>query len=98
MIENIASVVSPKANLFFYRTAAGAEIDLLIEYSPTKVIAIEIKSSLTPTISRGLYEGIETLKPFKTYIVYGGNDHYKLSDKVEVISLARILAELGDNT
>ena len=98
VIENIASVVSPKANLFFYRTAAGAEIDLLIEYSPTKVIAIEIKSSLTPTISRGLYEGIETLKPFKTYIVYGGNDHYKLSDKVEVISLARILAELGDNT
>jgi predicted AAA+ superfamily ATPase len=94
VIENIASVVGENANLFFYRTAAGAEIDLIIEYSPTKIIAVEIKRSLTPTVSRGLFEGIETIKPSKTYIVYGGNDRYKLSDHVEVISLSGILKEL----
>ena len=96
VIENIASIVGSKANLFFYRTAAGAEIDLVLEYSPTKIIAIEIKRSLAPTVSKGLFEGMETLNPMKTYVVYGGNDRYKLSDQIEVISLYNLLKELQE--
>jgi predicted AAA+ superfamily ATPase len=96
VIENIASVVGPGVSLYFYRTAAGAEVDLVIELSPTKIIAIEIKFSLSPKISKGLYEGIETLKPYKTYIVYGGNDRYRLSDQIEVMSLPHVLEELRE--
>ena len=96
VIENIASIVGSKANLFFYRTVAGAEIDLVLEYSPTKIIAIEIKRSLAPTVSKGLFEGMETLNPMKTYVVYGGNDRYKLSDQIEVISLYNLLKELQE--
>jgi hypothetical protein len=94
VIENIASIVGNNANLFFYRTAAGAEIDLLIEYAPDKVIAIEIKRSLTPTLSKSLHEAIATVKPLKTFVVYSGADHYQLSNSIEVISIIKLMEYL----
>jgi predicted AAA+ superfamily ATPase len=94
IIENIASCFNSSVNLWFYRTAAGAEIDLLIEFSPTKLIAIEIKRSLSPSISTGLRNAIDDLKPYKTFIVYPGDDCYKLNEQIEVISLQKIMVYL----
>lgn len=91
VIENIASIIGTKASLFFYRTSAGAEVDLVLEYPSKFLIAVEIKKSLTPKITKSLHEAIETLKPSKTFIIYSGEDQYYLSDKIEVISLAKFL-------
>ncbi len=91
IIENIESVLNNKINLFFYRTSAGAEVDLLIEHRPGQLIAVEIKKSLTPTITKSLHEAIATLNPWKTFIIYSGSDQYRLSNEVEVISLSRFL-------
>ncbi len=43
--------------LFYYRTTTGAEVDLIIETPEGKAIAVEIKSSPTPTSAQfsGLY-------------------------------------------
>ncbi len=45
----------------FYRTAAGAEVDLIVETPRAKTIAIEIKSQASPTLSRlkGLFSFAE---------------------------------------
>jgi predicted AAA+ superfamily ATPase len=77
-------------SLWYYRTAAGAEIDLLIENGHEK-IAVEIKRSLAPVPSKGFYNAIQDLDISKAYIVYPGHDQYSLTDNVEVISLAGIL-------
>ena len=43
VIENIAAYLPPQARLYYYRTARGAEIDLLIEFNMDETWAIEIK-------------------------------------------------------
>jgi len=90
VIENIASILNNRMSLWYYRTAAGAEIDLLIENGHEK-IAVEIKRSLAPVPSKGFYNAIQDLDISKAYIVYPGHDQYSRTDNVEVISLAGIL-------
>lgn len=97
VLENIASLIGNKATLSFYRTSAGAEVDLVIEYGPGEIIAVEMKRSLAPTLTKSLHEAIETLSPVKTFVIYPGSDRYPLSDKVEVISLMKFLEMLQDD-
>ncbi|MCZ6902333.1 MAG: DUF4143 domain-containing protein [Rickettsia endosymbiont of Ixodes persulcatus] len=69
VIENILSIVKNKMNSWFYRTAGGVEVDLILESSINNLTAIEIKRPLTPSISKGFYNALQDLKPKKTYIV-----------------------------
>lgn len=91
VIENILSVVNNKMSSWFYRTAAGAEVDLILESGVNNLIAIEIKRSLTPSMSKGFYNALQDLKPRKAYIVYPGNDRYYLTPQVEVVPLYYLL-------
>ena len=78
-------------NSWFYRTAGGAEVDLILESSINNLTAIEIKRSLTPSISKGFYNALQDLKPKKAYIVYPGKDKYYLNSQVEVVPLHYLL-------
>jgi type IV secretory pathway ATPase VirB11/archaellum biosynthesis ATPase len=54
LIENILGALPATARTSFYRTSAGAEIDLVIEFSAKERWAIEIKRSLgSPAPSKG---------------------------------------------
>lgn len=44
--------------LFFFRTQASAEVDLVLEFTPDRRWAIEIKKSSAPTIWKGLRDRI----------------------------------------
>ena len=52
----------------FYRTANGNEIDLILSKA-NRVIAIEIKSSPTPKLSRGFWTAIEDIKATESYVI-----------------------------
>ena len=52
----------------FYRTANGNEIDLTLSKA-NRVIAIEIKSSPTPKLSRGFWTAIEDIKATESYVI-----------------------------
>ncbi|MCZ6896192.1 MAG: DUF4143 domain-containing protein [Rickettsia endosymbiont of Ixodes ricinus] len=91
VIENILSIVKNQMNSWFYRTAGGAEVDLILESSINNLTAIEIKRSLTPSISKGFYNALQDLKPKKAYIVYPGKDKYYLNSQVEVVPLHYLL-------
>lgn len=96
VIENILSSLNEHITLLFYRTAAGAEIDLVLEINPTTCIAIEIKRSLSPTLSRGFYQACEDLKPVQSYVVYAGKERFRIApgvDAVPLITLMNILKE-----
>jgi predicted AAA+ superfamily ATPase len=85
---------APDAAASFYRTAAGAEVDLVLELGGRHGRwAIEIKRSASPSVSKGLHNAIEDLKPSRTYIVHAGDDSFPLTDGVEAIGL-RALGEL----
>ncbi len=90
VIENIKSIMQPYQNMWFYRTSAGAELDLIIE-DGTKRIGIEIKKSLSPSPSKGLYNAKQDLNLDIVYIIYPGSDTYALNEYIKVISLNQMM-------
>ena len=82
----------------FYRTSAGAEIDLLLHLPGGESWAIEIKRSLSPRPEKGFHHACADLSPTRRFIVYAGDEQYPLSAEVEampLLTLARVLAEEG---
>lgn len=94
IIENLVSSLPEWISFFFYRTSAGAEIDLVIEISHKKRVAIEIKRSLSPVITKGFVLGCEDIKATHKYFVYPGKEKFPLSKDVSAIPLLAIMKEL----
>jgi uncharacterized protein len=94
VIENILANLSHNTFPFFYRTSAGAEIDLLLEFGPRDYWAIEIKASRTPTVKKGFHIACEDLKVKRKFVVYTGEDEFLLGNEIMVVSLARFIEEL----
>ena len=90
IIENILSVLPKGAENWHYRTFSGAEIDLVITYK-TKVIAIEIKRTLSPKVSKGFIISCEDIKATDRYIVYSGSESYPISNDTMAIPLLNFL-------
>jgi uncharacterized protein len=94
LIENILNVLPPTARPTFYRTSAGAEIDLVIEFAGTERWAIEIKRSLSsPVPSKGFYLGCEDIAATRRIVLYPGKEKYHLDRKTEVMPLDALLSE-----
>ena len=87
VIENLLAASPDHVQTGFYRTSAGAEVDLLLELPGHGLWAIEIKRSLAPKLSRGLHHARQDLVPDRTFIVYPGTERYQIREGVEVISL-----------
>ncbi|WP_396166612.1 ATP-binding protein [Flavobacterium sp.] len=89
VLENII-VNMPSWDYFFYRTATGDEIDLLLKKG-NQVIAIECKASDAPKVTKGFYRSLEVVKPNRTYIIAPTNDTYQLQENITVIGLENFL-------
>lgn len=97
VIENLLSAAPRNTQVSFYRTHAGAEIDLLIELGGSNgTWAIEIKKGLVPKVSKGFYQALEDIKPKKAFIVYSGEDSYPIAENIEVISLKQLASKLEE--
>ena len=95
VIENILSAAPRRTQASFYRSSAGAEIDLVLNMGAKHgVWAIEIKLSEAPSTSKGLHSAMIDIQPDKTFIVYSGNDRYPKTDSIDVIPLSDLLDEL----
>ncbi|MEA3362428.1 MAG: ATP-binding protein [Thermodesulfobacteriota bacterium] len=94
VMENIHSILTRRAETYFYRTAAGAEIDLVIKLSSAEVWAVEIKHGVAPRLNKHYSRTCEDVGATRKYIVYGGDDEFPVSDDVTVISLPRIMQRL----
>jgi hypothetical protein len=93
-IENLMAVAPEDTGACFYRTAAGAEIDLLLELPGNRRWAVEFKLGLAPRLEKGFYHARETVAPEKSFVVYSGKDRYPLAEGVEAIGLHGLMQEL----
>jgi predicted AAA+ superfamily ATPase len=92
LIENILAALPPTARSTFYRTSAGAEIDLVIEFSAKERWAIEIKRSVgNPAPSKGFYLGCEDIDATRQIVLYPGVETFKLNAKTEAMPLEMLL-------
>lgn len=98
-IETLLAVAPGGAVGNFYRTAAGAEVDLLITLPGRRPWAIEIKRSLAPKLERGFHQACADLDPERRIVVYPGAEPFPLGEGVEVLPLrmaGRELLEAGE--
>lgn len=79
----------------FFRTASGAEVDLVLELSGGELWAIEIKFGLQPKLSKGFHFACADLKPQRSVVVYSGEERYPITPDVEAISLRALAEELA---
>lgn len=85
VIETLTAAAPEGTKANFYRTAAGAEIDLLLTLPGGELWAIEIRRSLQPKLERGFHHACDDLSPAKRLLIYPGRERYPLADGVEVM-------------
>ena len=96
VIESLLAAAPKGTEAFFFRTAAGAEIDLLLQVPGARAPwAIEIKRGLAPRLERGFHHACEDVRPGRRLVVYAGTERYPLAADVEAICLADACAELA---
>ncbi len=93
-IKSVIEIFFPGVQLWFWRTLAGAEVDLVIEHGQ-RLLPIEIKWSSRPT--RAECKGIETfLEDFKAkaaigVVACGISEPFLLTDRIVAVPLGWLL-------
>jgi uncharacterized protein len=88
--EQITGLLAGKSDVFFYRTNAGAEIDLLFFDGKNNPIAIEVKYSLSPTVTKGFWNAFEDLCCKAGFVVYPGDEEYPLGRNVFALPIREL--------
>ncbi len=94
VIENIHSILPGRAETYFYRTAAGAEIDLVIKMPSSEIWAIEIKYGVAPRLGKHYSKTCDDVGAKYKYILYRGEDEFPVGDDIHVISLRGLMDRL----
>lgn len=89
LIEQLLSISQPR-DATFYRTSAGAELDLVVKMDRRPLTGYEMKYSLAPTVSKGFWNSVEDLGIQRAYVVYPGEDAWPLNEGVEVVPAAQV--------
>ena len=88
-IEQVCSQLPVGATVSYYRTAAGAELDLVVE-TGSKKIAFEVKFSASPTVTKGFWSSLEDIGADKAYIIAPVRDGWPLTNDVAVVGPADV--------
>ncbi len=93
VVEQVATQLPGDAQMGFYRTAAGAEIDLVIEHRGRRT-GIEIKFSSAPKPSRGFWHAIDDLQLERAFVLAPVPRRYPLSERVDVLPVWEVAQAL----
>jgi uncharacterized protein len=96
VIENLLSAAPERVKGYFYRTSAGAEIDLLLVMPGGELWAIEIKRGLAPKLDKGFHHAREDLRPVRSFVVYSGEDRHPKGEGIEAIGVTELAELIAD--
>ena len=74
---------------YFWRTHAGAELDLLVVHG-RKRVGFEFKRTDAPRVTPAMRHASSDLGLTRLYVVHAGNDAFQLAKKIEAIPLAQV--------
>lgn len=78
------SLLDPGLEAYYWRTHAGAEVDLLLRLGGA-LVPVEIKISGAPEATRGLRVAMEDLGLRRAFVIHGGRDRFPLGGGVTAI-------------
>ncbi|MYB34054.1 MAG: ATP-binding protein, partial [Gammaproteobacteria bacterium] len=94
VVENIHSVMPRLSQTYFYRTAAGAEIDLVVKMPNAQVWGIEVKYGVAPRLGKHIKRAFEEIGATHKFIVYGGEREVPIGDDIWMIPLSGLMDKL----
>ena len=80
-IEQICALLPPGVQVSFYRTAAGAELDLVLERGSRK-IGFEIKFSSAPKVAKGFWQACQDVGVAQAYVVAPVEEGWPMKSQV----------------
>jgi predicted AAA+ superfamily ATPase len=94
VLEQILETACGCLEASYFRTHAGAEIDIVVHRGQKILALVEVKLGLKPVLARGFYEARKDLGQPRAWVIYNGNERYPLKPGVEAVGLDQFLAEI----
>lgn len=94
VIDNLLAAAPSRVMPWFYRSGSGAEADLVLEFSPGRCWAFEIKLSTAPKVDRGFHFAADDINAERRILVYPGDERFPLPGGIEAMSLPQAMDEL----
>ena len=95
-IEQVLSHVKPRS-AYFWRTQAGAELDLLVTHGG-KRYGFEVKYSDAPGTTRSMHSAITDLRLEHLWVIYPGSERYRLREKISVLPIRHVPELFSDSS
>ena len=95
VIESLLAAAPERAEASFYRASGGAEVDLVLKLPGRAPWAVEIKRSLTPRPSRGFHSACEDIGPEAKFVVYPGEQRYRIAEDIEALGPVDLAEEIA---
>jgi len=90
VLENVHAAVRDYP-VYYYRTSAGAEIDIVVEGPGGRRYAVEIQRSSAPSTSRGFRNGLQDLEIRESIVIYAGHESIPLGGGTVALGLHQAL-------
>ena len=97
VVEQVFAHLPPAADCGFYRTAAGAGLDLVVTAGRRR-IAFEAKFSTAPKPTRGFWQALDDLGIKHAWVVAPVDSTYRLAENVEVIPVHQVPRAIASAT
>ncbi len=95
VIENLLNLAPVGTQASFYRTAKGAEIDLILQPPGFRTCwAIEIKRNIASRVKKGFYYARNDIRPSKSFVVHSGEQRFPMDHDIEAIGLLDMCKEV----
>ena len=94
VIENLIAAAPFGTDAWFYRTRAGAEIDLLLNTPDRRLWAVEVKRSAAPKAGKGFELAASDLEADERFVVHPGREPFPLSRTTTAVPLVDLMARL----
>ena len=90
VIQQVIANLTYNVQAYYYRTADGSELDLVLVRGGKAVLGIEIKYTNAPSLSRGNYIASHDLGGIPLLVVTPSAADFRLAEQVWVCSLASV--------
>ncbi len=94
VIENLIESAGERRAACYFRTADGAEIDLVLECGGRPEMAIEVKRSSAPRLDRGFAIACDDLGIAERYVVYPSKEDFPMRHGARALGLEALITRL----
>lgn len=93
-IESLVAAAPTGTAPYFFRTSAGAELDLVLRLPKGEIWAIEIKRTTATKVSRGFHMAVDDIKADRKLLVYAGDKDVPAGEDLRAMPLTVAIERL----